>query len=237
MIRKMKLEKIKKLFLDFIFPIECLGCGKENVWLCQDCLSSIPFKTEQSCLFCRKPNESGLTCRNCSEKFFLDGCLSAGNYSNQLLAKIIKTCKYNFARDLIPFIGNFIISFLGEPMVKKFNITEEVFFLPIPLHKKRLNWRGFNQAEILTDALLKKINAQTLPGLIRIKNNSPQAKLSEEKRKKNITGCFSWQGSPLEGKILILVDDVATTGATLNEAAKILKKYGAKKVFAITATG
>jgi ComF family protein len=233
----MKLEKIKKLFLDFIFPVECLGCGKENVWLCQDCLSSIPFKSEQSCLFCREPNENGLTCRTCLEKFFLDGCLSAGNYSNRLLAKIIKTCKYNFAGDLIPFLGDFIVSFLEKPTRKKFNITEEIFFLPIPLHKKRLNWRGFNQAEILTDVLLKKINAQILPGLIRIKNNSPQAKLNEEKRKNNITGCFSWQGGPLKGKTLVLVDDVATTGATLNEAAKVLKKSGAKKVFAITAAG
>jgi hypothetical protein len=77
----MKLEKIKKLFLDFIFPVECLGCGKENVWLCQDCLSSIPLNRNNPAFFART-NENGLTCRTCLEKFFLDGCLSAGNYSN-----------------------------------------------------------------------------------------------------------------------------------------------------------
>ncbi|MFA5247761.1 MAG: ComF family protein [Patescibacteria group bacterium] len=227
---------MKDKLLDIIFPLECLGCGRENEWFCQECFSLLSFKPEQSCPFCRRPNNDGATCYHCQKEKFLDTCLTAGDYNDQLLSRLIKTCKYSFAKDLIPTIGDFTFSFLQKNS-SLINFDDNLFFIPIPLHIKRLNWRGFNQSELLAQYLAEKLKIKILPGLTRTKNNPPQAKFEEEKRQLNILDCFSWSGENLTGKKIILIDDVATTGATLNEAARILKKSGAKKVSAITAAG
>jgi ComF family protein len=201
----------------------------------------LQFKKEQSCPFCRRPNENGLTCRTCHEheQKSLDGCLTAGNYNDLLLSHLIKACKYSFAKELIPIIGSYLFCFCQNNISYGDNIltNKNKIIVPIPLHAKRLNWRGFNQAELLANYLAEKFQIDLVPNLARIKNNPPQAKLTEEKRRINISGCFSWIGESLSGKKIILIDDVATTGSTLDEAARVLKIAGAAKVFAITAAG
>lgn len=233
------MEKIKKEVIDFLFPLECFGCKKEGIWICHECFSSIPFKSGQSCVFCRKPNLNGSTCNKCAANHYLDQCLSAGNYTNPLLSQIIKACKYSFAKELSIPIAQFIINFLENDFSSYSSLFEEknIFLVPIPLHKKRLNWRGFNQSELLAHKISKKFEVELLLELLRIKNNTPQAKLEEEKRRSNLSGSFYWTGRALNNKKIILIDDVATTGTTLDETAKILKQAGAQKVIAITVAG
>jgi len=106
--------------------------------------------------------------------------------------------------------------------------------MPIPLHKRRLRWRGFNQAEKIAKILSDKLNIPLVNNkLIRIKYNQPQAKINSQKRKNNIIGCFQYNGESLEEKNIILVDDVVTSGSTLNECAKVLKEKGAQEVWGI----
>jgi ComF family protein len=230
-----KMEKIKKEVLDFLFPIECLGCGKENIWLCHDCFSAIPFNPQPVCLFCRQPDENGRTCPECRKNFLLDACLSAGSYADPILEKLIKTCKYSFAPNLAPLIGEFILKYFEKNLLLKNGLPRHSLIIPIPLHQKRLNWRGFNQSELIAGYLAEKLGFKISRDLIRIKNNPPQAKLREEKRKVNIKNSFSWIGAELRGQSLILVDDVATTGSTMEEAARILKAAGAGRITALTA--
>ena len=106
--------------------------------------------------------------------------------------------------------------------------------VPVPLSRKRRRWRGFNQAELLARAVAQNYGL-TLDSnnLIRIKHKKPQAKLNEIHRLANVKECFAWRGGDLNKKNIILVDDVVTTGATLNECAKVLKAAGAGQVWGL----
>ena len=117
------------------------------------------------------------------------------------------------------------------------NLSDFTYLIPVPLHKVRKRERRFNQSEILGEALAQKLTLR-LPQniLIRIKNTKDQTKLSIEERKENVAGAFQVQDKQkiLHGKKIILVDDVITTGATLNECARVLKQAGAKEILAVT---
>src|SRR3989344_7225576 len=106
--------------------------------------------------------------------------------------------------------------------------------VPVPLHRKRHNWRGFNQAELLSGALSVSLNIPLNKTLVsRRKATKPQVKLSALERKRNVENAFALSGNPANKKI-ILVDDVITSGSTLNELAKLLKKHKASEVWALT---
>lgn len=237
--------QLRAFVLDLIFPIECLGCGKEGEWLCSRCFQSLKLKRNQYCLGCKKENKLGEFCKNCRDDYFVDGILIAGDYENKVLANLIKSFKYKFIKDLGTELGKFLALFLRDLHYRAntlfwdtdrfINLTdlEENLLIPVPLHKKRERWRGFNQADILLKGLLGKEPAKNLEELKRIKYKTPQAKLNEKERMSNIKNCFVWEGEGLEGKNVILIDDVVTTGATLNECARVLKENGARKVWGL----
>ena len=87
------INKIYNNILDLIFPIECLGCGEENIWLCKKCFRNIKLNSDQYCLHCKTTNELGKFCENCSKKYALDGVWIAGDYENKVLANLIKNLK------------------------------------------------------------------------------------------------------------------------------------------------
>jgi ComF family protein len=128
----------------------------------------------------------------------------------------------------------------------RYNLPQDLILVPVPLHPSRKNWRGFNQAELLAVELSKRFKVRINSNLIvRVINTKTQVGLSREERKKNIKGAFRIsqsarhrRGSPeaakYKGKSFILVDDVFTTGATMAEAAKVLKNAGAANVWAMT---
>jgi len=227
---------IKEGLLNFIFPIECLGCGKEDVWLCEACKLKIPINEIAYCLFCRQINLIGKTCQGCAVNHFLDGIFIISDYDDKKISLLIKSLKYNFIKNLGEILGDLAVVFLKKIMA---NISPNDFnfknclIIPLPLHKKRYNWRGFNQAEIIAVQIAIKLNLKLSDGLIKIKANKPQAKLNEKERLQNNKNCFTWTLENLSGKNILLVDDVATTGATLDEAARILKNNGAKKVWGL----
>ncbi len=252
-------EKLKALFLDLIFPVECLGCNKEGMWFCHDCFKKIQLKDSQYCLHCKKENNFGEFCEDCKEDYFLDGVWIAGDYEDKLIAELIKSLKYRFMRELSGTLGRFLSLFLRDLINKnrlvnrdlengkiwrrleKIKGSPEVFLnlkesliIPVPLHKKRKRWRGFNQAEIIARELKNYFDIDmSTEKLIRIKHKKAQAKLGEEERKNNIKNCFGWQGDRLNKRNIILVDDVVTTGSTLNECAKVLKENGAGEVWGL----
>ncbi len=232
-------EKIKKLhdfLLDILFPINCVSCGRGNEWLCKKCFSQIKKVQDQYCPVCEKvPTPDGKTCFSCKKKSSLDGLLVCASYKNKTVSKLIHYLKYRFIEDISTPLSRLIIR-----SVSNSSLIFPDAIIPIPLHPKRLRWRGFNQSLLLAE----KISGEIAPGmqipvleniLIRTKNTRSQMKIKNNKERMiNIKNAFFVTNQKLvENKNILLIDDVATTGATISECAKILKKKGAKSVFAV----
>jgi competence protein ComFC len=227
-------DKLKQKILNILFPIDCAGCGKEDVWLCDDCLLKLPLGRNAGCFFCGKTDPPGFTCSACAAEHYLDGVFVCADYDNRIIAELVKKLKYSFARELGEVLGKIAARYLkkisAEEKLGKINL-QKFTVLPIPLHKKRLNWRGFNQAEIIARYFSRQLNLPYQDELIRVKHKTPQAKLGGVERRENIRDCFQCLNNNLTNKNILLIDDVATTGSTLDEAARVLKTAGAVKVW------
>lgn len=235
-------EKISKFAIDTLFPASCIVCGKENEFFCDACLVKIPLRKDHSCPICEKATTpDGRTCFGCKTKTSIDGILSASSYKNEAVSRAVHLLKYRFIEDLSMPLGKIILNSLLNS-----DLPLPDMIIPIPLHKKRLRFRGFNQSELLAKYLEKNMTLGfEIPIeteiLLRKRNTKPQMKIKDAKmRRKNISGAFSINGKnyrkntrKIKGKRIYLVDDISTTGSTLFECAKILKKAGAAEVFGI----
>jgi ComF family protein len=108
--------------------------------------------------------------------------------------------------------------------------------LPVPLHPKRLRWRGFNQSVLLARQVSRAYNTPMDPFvLVRRRETPPQTQLTEEERRKNMRGAFAVNpNKPIKNKAILLIDDVYTSGATVNECSRTLRRAGAKNVYILT---
>lgn len=225
--------KVRDFILDLLFPIECLSCGKEGGWICSRCFDKIAIYDSRFCFGCKQPSYFGKVCAKCKNDYYLNGVLIAADYGEKIVSRLIITYKYKFAKGIAENLAEFLVLFLLNLKNAGFNLNN-FLIIPVPLSKKRKRWRGFNQAEKIARPIAEYFKLQLSAGsLLRIKHTIPQVKLSEAERKKNLAGCFGWEGGNLAGKKILLVDDVATTGATLNECAKVLKENGAKEVWGL----
>lgn len=245
---KSNLKKIYFFILDILFPVYCLGCDREDEWICEDCLKKIELLKKQTCPVCGAESRTGARCFHCRAKTDLDGVIAAATFwgkdkKESLVKKAIHIFKYRFVKDLAGLLSEIIIRQIKNRQIIK---TEKTFIfgpdatdkiiIPVPLHPKRLNWRGFNQAELLATRIASRFKLPLEKNvLIRQKNNIPQVDLRDRKeRMDNIKGAFCCiDGVKLKDKIIILIDDVATTSATLGECAKALKSSGAKEVWGV----
>lgn len=222
---------VKDFLLDLFFPIECFGCGREGVWLCLECFNKVPLSTNEECPVCHYFSAGGQTCIRCKRKTALDGVVSASSYDNEIVHKLITGLKYKGLKEL---------SFpLAQVMIQKLYyqglfLEENWLLVPVPLHRKRFLERGFNQAELLAKKIEQATGLELALILRRRLMTPPQADLTGKDRLINTAGAFR-VSDPFINKKVLLVDDVFTTGATMNECAKVLKKAGAKEVWGLTA--
>jgi len=232
----MKINTSKDFLIDLFFPKFCFNCGKEGEYLCSDCLALIDILEYQFCLVCGKRVIDGKTCLRCRSKTRLDGLYFAVSYQNKLIKKLISQFKYKpFIKDLSKTLASLIITHFYLSNKIDFLVSEKSILVPVPLDRKKLKLRGFNQSEEITKelSLLLKIPLVN-NALIKIKNTQPQIELSKEERKENIRGAFLCRDAEqVRGKKIFLIDDVFTTGATMEECAKVLKSAGARQVWAI----
>lgn len=231
----------QEAILDFLFPKFCIFCGKERTYLCPKCFLKIKIFAAPSCPYCKTRSFDGRVCKNC--KKFLSGFIAAGSYKDEALREIIDVFKYNFVKELASPLAFLIFKFLKEnPEIEFFKNPLDFLILPIPLHPRRLRWRGFNQAEEIGKALspLLKIPIKN-DILIRRKYTKPQVKLKEKERKENVKNAFSinperplkLHSNSRDFKKIILLDDVATSLSTIEEAARVLKENGAKEIWGL----
>lgn len=224
--------------LDFLFPKRCVGCKRVGTYFCSKCISDIK-QTDLVCPFCERLSIGGVVHPICRRKFGLNGLWSLGVYQPPLKTAIQKL-KYKWVKECADVLinitleywakkGTFLLDQIKKDQGKSWIVTS------VPLHKSRQNWRGFNQSELLAQALAQKIGLKYQNLLKRVKNTKPQVKLKAYMRKENIKGAFVLSaGCNLETVNCILVDDVWTTGSTLKECCYILKRGKAKSVWALT---
>jgi len=228
--------KIFKTLVNLIFPINCVGCDKEETWICDNCSQKIAQNTIHYCLNCKKQTKLGEICHDCAPRFFIDRIWIASDFQNKYLSQLIKLYKYKFAQNISNFLGFFLLDFFKNQVLsqEKKLLAKNILIIPVPLHSKRLRWRGFNQSEKLASIIANELKIPiSINNLKRIKFKKPQATLKKEDRIKNIHQAFTWHGDRLNNQSIILVDDVTTTGATLNECANVLKENGAKEVWGL----
>lgn len=225
-------------FLDILFPLFCLGCGTHGEYLCKQCIESLPRRLKQRCPTCfKKITPHGEVCFDCSYQNALDGLFAGSLYQSPLVSASVHTFKYNF----IPSLAQPLGKWLAE-RVREMDLPLPDYCMPVPLHSRRLRFRGFNQsallAETFIDTLTPGFDMMLLKnGLLRTRYTKPQMKThTKEERRGNLKKAFTLtaESIPLiEGKSIWLIDDVSTTGTTLEECASVLKRAGAKSVFGI----
>jgi ComF family protein len=227
---------IKDAFLDFVLPPHCIICSKhlppeENI-VCDVCWDNLTILPSSFCPNCKTFLEEGrLSCRICPEKTAPCAVRSIGVF-DAYYQKLIHGFKYQQKLSLGKRLGRS----LGERLLKDKIIERFDYLIPVPLHFARKRERGFNQSEILAQELSEVTDLPVLKKVLkRIKNTKDQTKLTPEERIENVKGAFTLiDPEKIEGKRIILIDDVITTGATLSECASVLKEAGAERVMGAT---
>ncbi|OQX71001.1 hypothetical protein B6D52_02930 [Candidatus Parcubacteria bacterium 4484_255] len=212
-------NKIKSFLLDAIYPVKCLGCGKSETLICHQCFKKL-MSMANSPIY--------------RQDMGFEKMIIALNYKEHIVEKIIKTFKYPpyikslkkiLALALTTAIQNFPndISYL-----KKNNFV----LSPVPLSRLKLAQRGFNQSELLSAELSQKLSLKHRPNLLKKnKNTKSQTNLNFEQRKANVQNVFVVKSDNCPPNI-ILVDDICTSGATLQAASHALRQAGVKKIWA-----
>ncbi len=217
--------------LDLLFPKFCLGCGYIGVYLCPSCLKKLEPVEQDVCIYCKKPSLIGLTHINCGNKLNVDGMITIYRY-NPMLKIIIKNIKYRLAVQ----VWNDFYKMISPEVISKLdcykNLPSDLIIQPIPLSKNKFNERGFNQAIFIGKFFQKFLHFPIVNLLTRNTEVPAQAQIKNKKgRYLNTKGIFTaTQGV---NPNVILVDDIVTSGSTVKEAAKILKKSGVKKVYVL----
>jgi len=232
------LSRAKTMILDILFPPYCFGCGNEGCFLCFYCRGSVYF-VPPTCFVCYKlapPRNKityGRTCPSCQDQSSIYAFLSPFSYNSIVIREIIHGLKYGRIRSL----GIIIADLLAE-YFKKYDIKfpDNAILLPVPIYPLRMRRRGFNQAEHIANVLSPILGILVINNVLeKYKYTKPQVELSREDRLKNIRGSFVVRNpDKIQGKTILLFDDVKTTGATLEEAGRVLKEAGAEKIWVIT---
>ena len=211
---------LKNFILDCLFPKKCYGCLASNIWLCKNCLAKIRSYEGERPRALNNPKD----------------LIIAGEYQDELLQKLIIAFKFGFNKELAVPLFIFLKAAIDKKILLD-NLSEhpwpDIVVIPLPLHRRRKKWRGFNQSELLAKEVCNYYGWTLNLDLIKIKATKIQAGLKEEERLNNIAGVFKWRGEKLNGQAVLLIDDVITSGATMNEAEKILLAAGAGRVIKV----
>ncbi len=217
--------------LDLVFPPRCVYCGQLGAWLCDACQQEAQPIGENICIRCGNPLTVRGLCQHCRQDppdplrgirgvFFYNGPIAQG----------IRSLKYHDVRPLAPILARHLASYIRERSVLFDGLV------PVPLHPEKLAARGFNQSELLAADVSKMLNIPLRIDLLeRTRPTRPQAQLNRRQRLQNVADAFApMRDIRLHGETLLLIDDVATTGATLRACGRALRQAGAGDIWALT---
>ncbi len=224
------------LLLDLFFPKRCIQCKKFGAYVCASCFAKIQFDDALLCFVCNRSAMQGMTHPMCKTRYTIDGIFSCLVYRG-VVKRLLYVFKFQphitdvegLLRDL--FYEGFIQS---ESFYR--HVDKDTLIMPIPLSAAKFRSRGYNQSALLAKGIAKRMQLRFVDGLKRIKHTQPQVGKDREEQKRNMKGAFQLDKKAealIKEKTIFLVDDIVTSGATLREAAAVLKHNGAKRVFGL----
>jgi ComF family protein len=233
--------------VDWLYPPRCRACsktiyGRDAEYFCPACWSQVRLVTHPLCNRCGRPfpDASGDDhhCAGCLTRtpYFVRarawGCYPRDEIADHPLRQVVQKFKYGRKVSLGKPLGRLMAQGCQE-FLEACHID---LIVPVPLHPKRLRWRGFNQSLLLARQVSHRIQVTIDPFILyRNRETTPQTQLTEDERKKNVRGAFAIApGKSLEERSVLLVDDVYTSGATVNECSRVLLRGGAKEVCVLT---
>jgi ComF family protein len=223
------MKRLGDTALDLVFPKTCLGCGREGDFLCSSCRRTLAVIAPPLCPKCGRTQINGVVCPSCiSGDSAIDGIRAPFRFEG-LIREAIHQLKYRNLRSLAGPLAVLMVDYF-----RTHGIPAEIL-MPVPLHPRRLRERGYNQSSLLAKELGK---LTSLPvdesSLVRQKYALPQARTqSVEERRANMAGAFKCRGETIKDRQILLIDDVATSAATLDACAATLKQVGARSVWGL----
>lgn len=225
-----ELRRLNRLFLDLLFPRRCVVCHREGTFLCGPCLAAFPRLLPPLCPVCGTPNERERLCHSCeARRPAIDGIRSLYRYEGPV-REALHQLKYGNLPGLAETLGVEMAQYLAQ------GPFEVHVVVPVPLHPRRLRQRGYNQAALLARPMAGLGKLPVREDLLRRTRDMPaQARsASAEARLRNVEGAFACSEGDLTSTAVLLIDDVCTTGATLEACALALKAAGAQTVSGLT---
>ena len=222
------MKRIRDKILDLLFPeYSCYVCGRELIepknHICDHCLKSMIVINGNICKKCGMPIPEGNGyCDTCKTREYAYDTARACYHYNEMSGKIVMDLKYNKKKFVVPFMATEMLLKLEE-----FSVMPDII-VPVPISKRRYKERGFNQAELIADEMSEMTGGKVVVGgslVEKVVDSVPQARLKGRERLNNLSGAFKLATrKSLKGKNVLIIDDVYTTGSTVNEVAKVLRK-------------
>ena len=225
-----QVAKLGGMALDLLFPQRCIGCGVEGSFVCRSCTNALPRVVPPLCPRCGRPQPNGILCPSCvGWQAEIDGIRSPFRFEGTI-RQAVHQLKYKNLRALAVPLANLLNDYLVA------NYLPGEVLVPVPLYRKRLRERGYNQSGLLARELGKLANLPVVDDcLIREQHTPPQARTTTvDERKRNVANAFACRDERFRDKQVLLIDDVSTSGATLDACAKALKGAGAASVWGLT---
>lgn len=219
-----------EIFVDFFFPSRCISCGKWGNFLCTDCSNKLPQITPPVCTKCGRPESSGPLCATCwGWNSQIDGIRSPFRFDGAV-RQVIYELKYHNLKAIAGKMAQLLFQYIV------YNPLPFDVLIAVPLHKSRLKQRGYNQSELIAKKLSNLLLLPLLTkSLCRSRDCPPQARTETvEERRKNVHNAFICNDLGLAGKKVLLIDDVCTSGATMEACAAALKRAKAASVWGLT---
>lgn len=225
-----RLARLGGAALNLLFPHRCLGCSKEGNLICPSCRGALPRITPPICPRCGLPQSSGILCSaRCRRRHKLDGIRSPFLFK-AVIRQAVLQLKYKNLRALAGPLAGLLSDYLAA------NPVPGEVVVPVPLHRKRTRERGYNQSQLLCRELGRLLELPVVADcLIRRRHTPPQTGTATVgERRSNVADAFTCRDRRLQNKQVVLIDDVTTSGATLDACAAALKESGASSVWGLT---
>ena len=224
------LQKSGQLVLDLLYPPRCVHCASTEDWFCQDCFNRIAFITPPVCQRCGTPI-SEARCKECAHNplHAIDGIRSASYFEDNPIRSAIHFLKYRDHKAVAAALGRILAE-----AYRSYQLQANVL-VPVPLHPSRYKERGYNQSELLVKELALTLGLPVdTKTLQRIRVTKSQMTLGISERHQNVKEAFACKDERFAGKQILLIDDVCTTGSTLDAGAAALKASGVTAVWGLT---